>query len=201
MIVITTKNLKILGSWQDVLNDCRMSVNKPPLEKEPSDEFKKEILMAEHTPIRNLCVDWQWPDIPSWCATHFARHSWYKIISTQRPDKTGKKRGDADAPVAFKGRQNMQHSIDTARKRLCFTSSDLTRKYEEDYKWTLTQADPFMGNALVPNCIYRGGCPEPTPCGFYDRFIKTYGQISNLQERYDAYNRAFAFCMKGRSQD
>lgn len=45
-----TKFIKIDG-WQDVLNACRHTVNKAPLAKEPSSEFKKGILIAEHGPL------------------------------------------------------------------------------------------------------------------------------------------------------
>lgn len=179
------------GDWKDVLNDCRASVNKEPLDKEPSDQFKSSILMAEHSPIRNLHIRWQWPNIPSWCATHWVRHMWYSLVSTQRPDKTGKKRGDADAPVTFIGEANPQNLIDSWRKRLCFQAAPLTREYAEDFKWVSYQKEPHISRVLVPNCIYRGGCPESKPCGFYDLFVKTYGQTSDLPLRYKQYEESF----------
>ena len=47
-------NINLKGSWNEVLNDCRYTVSKPPLDKEPSDKFKKSILVAEHSPIRDI---------------------------------------------------------------------------------------------------------------------------------------------------
>ena len=35
-----TKILKIKGSWNEVLNDCRFTVNKKDLKKEPSENLK-----------------------------------------------------------------------------------------------------------------------------------------------------------------
>lgn len=193
-----TKDLKIIGNWRDVLNDCRASVNKAPLEKDPSDKFRKQILMAEHTPVRNLHIRWKW-SIPSWCATHWVRHSWYSLVSTSRPDKTGQARGGPDSLVEFIGEANPHHLIDTQRKRLCNTASSLTRKYAEDLKETISQIDPDIAFVQVPHCIYRGGCPEPTPCGFYDSFVEQYGQTSDLHKRYEQYNEWFAKhkCTKG----
>ena len=41
-----TKILKIKGDWEEIVNDCRATVKKPPLGKEPSEKFKKDILIA-----------------------------------------------------------------------------------------------------------------------------------------------------------
>lgn len=49
-----TKILKIKGDWEEIVNDCRATVKKPPLGKEPSTKFKKDILIAEHSPIRDM---------------------------------------------------------------------------------------------------------------------------------------------------
>ena len=51
-----TEILKIKGDWQEVVNDCRATVNKPELGKEPSVVFKRKILIAEHSPIRDIEV-------------------------------------------------------------------------------------------------------------------------------------------------
>lgn len=61
---------KIKGDWEEVCSDCRSTVGKPPLGKEPSDKFKRSILIAEHSPIRDIHVKWKWENIPSWVATH-----------------------------------------------------------------------------------------------------------------------------------
>ena len=82
-----TDILSIVGSWQEVVDDCRSSVNKPPLGKEPSKEFKLGLLIAEHTPIRLIRIRWRWTNLPSWVATHWVRNTFYKVVSTQRSDK------------------------------------------------------------------------------------------------------------------
>ena len=48
------KLTNIKGSWEEVANRARTTVNKGELGKEPSDKFKRKILMAEHSPIRSL---------------------------------------------------------------------------------------------------------------------------------------------------
>ena len=51
-----TEILKIKGDWQEVVDDCRATVKKSPLGKEPSYAFKKAILISEHSPIRDISV-------------------------------------------------------------------------------------------------------------------------------------------------
>jgi hypothetical protein len=110
-----TDILKIKGDWEEVVNDCRATVGKDELGKEPSETFKRGILVAEHSPIRDLIVRWRWASIKSWVATHWSRHKWDCFIQTQRSDRTGVERNDLPqgAEVSFRGEANAQHLIDT----------------------------------------------------------------------------------------
>lgn len=192
-----TKIIKIKGDWQEVVNDCRTTVGKGELGKEPSATFKKSILISEHSPIRSMSVKWQWMNIPSWVATHFSRHKWECFIKTQRTDRTGISRDKLpqDSPVIMTGEANTQHLIDTARKRLCRLASRETRNYMEDLKSALYIDEHEISDVLVPNCVYRGGCPEPEGCGWYDAICKRDSKFrsTNIQERYDAYNQLFYY--------
>lgn len=193
-----TKIIKIKGDWQEVVNDCRATVGKPPLGKEPSTAFKKSILISEHSTIRAIIIKWIWEGIPSWVATHFSRHKWECYIQTQRTDRTGVNRDKLpqDAPVNFTGEANPQHLIDTARKRLCMLASRKTRRYMENLKTTLKPVEPEISDVLVPNCIYRGGCPEPNGCRWYETMVALYPDLAStdIQKRYDTYNSLF--CVK-----
>lgn len=193
--MIKTEIIKVKGDWQEVVNDCRTTVGKVELGKDPSVKFKREILISEHSPIRSISLKWQWKNIPSWVATHFSRHKWECFIKTQRTDRTGIDRNNLpqDAPVIMTGDANTQHLIDTARKRLCCLASMETRKYMEDLKKEIHELEPEIADVLVPNCVYRCGCPEPLGCGWYKSMIEKYPKIvsTNIQERYDAYNEVF----------
>lgn len=188
-----TKIIKIKGDWQEVVNDCRATVGKDELGKDPSVAFKKSILISEHSPIRDIHVKWIWNDIKSWIATHWSRHKWECFIKTQRPDRTGAQRGGPDTPVTFTGDANVQHLIDTMRKRLCNMASKETKEYAKDLKKTLREIEPEISDVLVPNCIYRCGCPELGGCKWYETVCAAEPKIAstNIQERYDAYNRMF----------
>lgn len=191
-----TEILKIKGDWEEVVNDCRATVGKGALGKEPSQAFKRSILISEHSPIRDIQIKWRWRNIKSWVATHWVRHKWECFVKTQRTDRTGINR-DAlpqEAPVDFTGDANTQALIDTMRKRLCYQASAETRNYAEDFKYSLYDYEAEISDVLVPNCVYRCGCPELQSCGYWDRLIeKTDGAIltSDIQKRYDLYNEIF----------
>ena len=191
-----TEILKIKGDWEEVVNDCRATVGKGELGKEPSVSFKRKILISEHSPIRDIQIKWRWDNIKSWVATHWVRHKWECFVRTQRTDRTGVDRDELPqaAPVSFTGDANTQALIDTMRKRLCRQASIDTRHYAEDLKLAIHDLEPEIGEVLVPNCVYRCGCPELTPCGYWQKLVsETNGSIMtpDIQERYDLYNAIF----------
>lgn len=191
-----TKILKIKGDWEEVVDDCRSTVNKPPLGHEPSSEFKKSILIAEHDPIRDITVKFIWEQIPYWVAMHWKTHIWRSRTTTQRNDRQeiyDRTKASQDSPVDFVGDMNAQHSIDTMKKRLCYMAASETRKYAEDYKITLKDMEPELSDVLVPSCVYRAFCPEPNGCGFWNRFSEnlTKDEIVDYETRYKKYNEWF----------
>ena len=200
-----TKILKVKGDWQEVVDDCRTTVKKPPLGKEPSESFKRNILIAEHSPIRDITVKFEWKNIPYWVAMHWKTHKWESRTSSQRNDRQSnydREKAPQDAPVDFVGEPNAQHQIDTWRKRLCWQASEKTRKYAEDYKITLHSVEPELSDTLVPNCVYRCGCPEMASCpykkthglSYWQHLVIDGGQgicTDNIANRYAAYNKIF----------
>lgn len=191
-----TEILKIKGTWEDVVNDCRNTVSKGELGKEPSSTFKKSILIAEHSPIRNISARFRWVAIKYWVAMHWKTHIWPSNVNTQRNDRQenyDRNKAPQDSPVTFIGEMNAQHTIDTMRKRLCYMASPETRKLAVDFKATLKEIQPEWADVLVPNCVYRCGCPESVSCGFYEAICtKNIDCMSvNIQTRYDAYNEIF----------
>lgn len=164
-----TEILKIKGSWEEVVDDCRSTVSKPPLGHDPRASFKRRILIAEHSPIRDLSARFRWTGIKYWIAMHWKTHHWESKVSTQRSDRTGTPRDKLpqDAPVNFTGEANPQHTIDTWRKRLCYQAAPETRSYAEDFKEAMHEVEPEWSDVLVPNCVYRCGCRRcrPAACG------------------------------------
>lgn len=191
-----TEILKVKGDWQEVVDDCRATVAKPPLGKEPSDEFKRAMVIAEHDPVRDIEIRFSWRNIPYWVAMHWKTHIWRCRTNTQRNDRQKKydrAKAPQDAPVDLIGNMNTQHCIDTGRKRLCYMAAPETRAYMVDFKIALRSIEPQISDAMVPNCIYRCGCPEQSGCGWYQHMVAKHPDLAstNIQKRYDAYNKIF----------
>ena len=69
-------------------------------------------------------------------------------------------------------------------------ASPETRQYAEDFKKALKEVQPELADVLVPNCIYRCGCPEMNGCGWFEKVAKKHANLksTNIAERYDTYN-------------
>lgn len=190
---VKTQIVKIKGDWEEVVNDCRATVKKPPLGHEPSAEWKRAILIAEHDPIRDIIIKFRWKDIKYWVAMHWKTHIWRSRVDSQRNDRQSKydrNKAPQDARVDFIGDPNIQNLIDTMRKRLCHQASPETREYAEDFKITLRAIEPEISDVLVPQCVYRGFCPEMQSCGMWENLSKnlTKEDLLSWEKRYGAYN-------------
>ena len=197
------KILNLNADWTAAKNECRNTVNKDATDKEPSREFVHNLLVSEHSPIRLITVRWRWEGIKSWVSVHFARHwlGWDKWVSTQRTDRTGVDRDKSpqDTPVNMDVNANAQALINVARYRLCYQAAPETRKYMESVKNVLASVDQReLSDIMVPNCVYRCGCPEFKPCGYWNKFIRwalsngyNKEDMMNIHKRYEAYNKYY----------
>ena len=196
-----TKFTWVGNDWRRVKNHCRTTDNKDFTENDATETFKKKLLISEHSPIRLLEFDWSWKKIFYWLSTEWSRHKFEKFISSQRDDRlvdeTPRGKKPQDSLVNFDGYANMQNLIDSWRKRLCYSATDDARRLAEDFKESLHEEYPLESNVLVPNCIYRCGCPEFRSCGFMARFKKWLHDNNkdtdwfDIQQRYDLYNEYF----------
>lgn len=184
----------IQGSWVNIKNKCRTTVNKEYSDKPVDSNFKRKLLVSEHSPIRLLEIDWSWKQIPYWVSTEWSRHKFEKFISTQRTDRTGVDRSEKPqgALVNFDGYANAQNLIDAWRKRLCRCATKEARELAEGFKRELYPIEPELAEVLVPNCVYRCGCPEFETCGYWKTFSRNnFSALTDINERYKCYNREF----------
>ena len=164
------KWLKILGSWADVKAAARSTIGKDGEGAEPSDKWKKQIMLAEHSPIRKIKVAWKWEDLLYCVSVHIVRHKFgiEHFVSTQRTDRTGEDRTvkQQDAPVSHECEANLQAIINISRKRLCNQAAKETREAWQEVKDEIAKHDSVIASCMVRECVYRGFCPEMKPCGF-----------------------------------
>lgn len=150
--------------WKDVLNAARQTVGKGHLHKEPSDNFKKSILLAEHSPIRELIYEVTLQDVPYFVVMHLVRHNiginWF--VKTSREDRTGVKREERRQTdlVDCSFSANAQAFINISKLRLCSRADKDTRAVWQGVIDALREIDPILASVCVPNCIYRGFCTE-----------------------------------------
>lgn len=169
---MSIKFLNVTGTWRDVADAARTTVHKEAGTGEPSSRWKKRILLCEHSPIRKLFVNWKWEDLPYWVSVHFVRHKFgiEHWVSTQRTDRTGEDRGckTQDAPVMHECTANAQAVMFISRRRLCGQASPETRRAWREVVNEIAKKEPELAECCVPECVYRGFCPEFKSCGFAD---------------------------------
>lgn len=101
------------------------------------------------------------------------------FVSTSRPDIDGKQIPREEQkkidPVNMRLFLNAQEIINISRVRLCNKTEKETKKIWNIVIEELRKTEPELANACVPNCIYRGFCPEFESCRFNntEQFKKT----------------------------
>lgn len=178
----------IRGSWKDIYRACLNTIGKDT-DKEPTDLWKRRILMSEHSPIRKLGIQAKWSNLWYWVSTHFVRHKYgiEHFISTQRTDRTKEDRNNKpqNALVMHEIDVNPQAIINISRKRLCYCASPETREAWISFLNELKEYEPQLVEVSVKECVYRGFCPEFYTCG-YATNPKTFPLFRDEVERYRA---------------
>lgn len=201
--------------WVRALNAARRTVGKKamPLNYEPSKNWKKMAIMAEHSPIKLVEYCISFANLRQWVGVHLLRHDHViPQIHTQRGDRRDILAEYPYIQEALNSLQedstsvnprdfvrqgepndqdfyvNAQTLINISRKRLCRAASKETREaWELVVKVLKENVDPVISKFMVPNCIYRGFCPECTSCGYWktSSFKKALNDYRNLIGRGD----------------
>lgn len=187
--------------WKRALNAARRTIGKKPLDKEPSNSWKAKMLLAEHSPIRLIEYEWTWSDIMQWVTTHLVRHheGCEKFVHSQRGDRraildeynvSSRNELPQGATNDMDMTANAQALINISRKRLCNCASKETKEAWKQVKEGVRKVDPVMADKMVPECIYRGFCPEfMNPCGYantekYQQDLKRYRSTNYDESEY-----------------
>lgn len=206
-MVKVTRMECVLPNWIRVVNAARRTWGKKPIDHEPNESWKRSILLAEHSPIRLLEYDFTIEDIRQWITVHLARHhvGCEKFIHSQRQDINDQvevitkrlmeilhqegllKEGWRERDYMFQGETNemdmtcnAQAFINISRKRLCIGCASLeTRLAWQVVINALREVDPILAEKCVPECLYRGFCPEDKRCCGY---VHTEAYKKRLEE-------------------
>lgn len=190
-------------NWKEIRNLCRTTIGREDLETEPTDEWVKKILIAEHSPIRHSLITIEIKNIPYAYMNHLVRHhvSVTPYVKTSRSDRTGIDRGQRSQLdlVDMCLDVNVQSLINISRKRLCLQASTETRIIWEKVINAIREYEPIIADMCTPQCIRCGACVEPfSDCRFFEKFAKnlTKEELLDIKKRYDKYNEFRENCKK-----
>ena len=158
-------------SWIRALNAARRTIGKEEINKEPSDNWKARMLLAEHSPIKLVEYCIKFKSLRQWVGVHLLRHGFtLPFIHSQREDRRELDCPRDELPQGTPNDQdfvvNAQTLINISRKRLCRCASKETREAWEAVKEEMKNVDPIMASKMVPNCVYSGFCRELNCCGY-----------------------------------
>ena len=137
----------------------------------PDDEWKRRMLRARHTPIRSLHFLIRLDEVPSFVATHLARHVHMQpYIQTKRNDLQPDQHAGRETPVIMVVDTNAEELMAIANKRLCGKAHERTREVVMDMSRAVIETNPEFKPFLVPFCM-EYGCHEFEPCGDQERYL------------------------------
>ena len=137
----------------------------------PTSEFVRRLLVARHSPIRELRFSYVIRDVPYWVSVHLVRHhvGFQAYVQSQRNDRQSdydRTKARQDKPVTMRVTLNAEALMTLANKRLCMKASPETREVVQRMCRLAEKVLPELKGLLVPMCEYNGGlCHEINGCG------------------------------------
>ena len=164
----------------DVRSAALNTVNKDYTEGALDYTQMVQYIQSEHSPIRRIRIEIVCEPMNQFTSVHFRTHGTFQehFVSTGRSDRTQKERSITDIKRHIID-TNPMALIDMMRSRLC-----KGKVSKDTYEWAVLIKEHLMetpmdtqkgcwlnviGKMLVPNCVYRCGCPESRPCGLYSQ--------------------------------
>lgn len=158
------------ADWLAVKQRALVTIGKN-VKNPPSQEWKRSILDARHSPIRRLRFSFLLEGIPSWVSVHLCRHIHAQpYVRSQRNDRQqmyDRNKAPQDAPVNMIWDMNAEELLIIANKRLCRQAALETRQVVQEMCDKVTELCPEFSGLLVAPCVYNPGyCHEMKPCGW-----------------------------------
>lgn len=157
------------ADWEWVKTCTLNTVGKKSVSA-PTEEWKKKLILAEHSPLRELWFGIRM-EIPYYVSVHYVRHhiGVNHYVQSQRNDRQknyDRTKAPQDAPVSHIMSLNAQELVFMSHKRLCKQADPATRAVMQEIVRQVVTICPEFEEVLVPLCKYRNGkCTEFYPCG------------------------------------
>ena len=184
--------------WQEIKDSAMFTVHKST-GKYPTTDWKRRMLLAEHSPTRvgRLIVNVY--NIPSFVAGHFVRHNvgFTPFVDSRRDD-----RADYDEVpnrntlinMRFDG--NFQTFINISRRRFCNSAHKDTIYIWKKIMESVKEFEPELHRCCVRECVYRGWCYEyPNGCGYHltDAYNK---ELNDYREDINGWGESYLWLYK-----
>ena len=158
------KVIKFDVDWTEIKNACRKTISMGDSIVEPSSDWKRKLLLAEHSPLRHSLITLDIQDVPFYVMGHLVRHSVgvTPYVGTSREDRTGVDRSERRQTdlVSMRLDLNIQSLINISRKRLCNQADKQTQMLWLQVVRAIAEIDEDIAWACVPEGIRTCGCPE-----------------------------------------
>ena len=153
------------------MKQCTVGTMGKDAKTPPTSDFVRRLLVARHSPIRELRFSYVIRDIPYWVSVHLVRHhvGFQAYVQSQRNDRQSgydRTKAPQDTPVTMRVTLNAEALLTLANKRLCAKASPETREVVQRMCNLAEKVVPELRGLLVPMCEYHGGvCHEIQSCG------------------------------------
>lgn len=181
--------------WTEIKNACRKTISMKDSNVVPGSKWRRDLLIAEHSPLRHSLITIDIEDVPFYVMGHIVRHSVgvTPYVGTSREDRTGKDRSERSQTdlVSMRLDMNIQSLINISRKRLCNQADKQTQIVWLEVVKAIAEYDQDIAWACVPEGIRSCGCPEKFGnCRACENIIKqmVFDDRLDLTKRYDHYN-------------
>lgn len=152
--------------WMKVKQRAMVTIGKEA-KTPPSDDWKRRILRARHSPIRKLQFSF-YIECPYWVSVHLCRHIHAQpYVKSQRNDRQSeydRNKAPQDEMVSMIWDMNAEELCVIENKRLCKKASEETRQVAKMMCDEVLKTNPEFSKELVPMCIRENGCNEMFPC-------------------------------------
>ena len=144
-----------------LVKKCTLVTVGKETDKLATEKFKRDMLRARHSPIREARFLFYLTDIPYWVSVHLCRHVHAQpYVKTQRNDRQNaydRNSAPQNAPVDMMWSVNSEELITIVNKRLCRLASKETRELVKMICDEVIKVCPEFKNELVPMCVRNGG--------------------------------------------
>lgn len=193
-MIMEVKVIKWDVDWLEIKNLCRKTISMKDSKIEPTTEWKRKLLLAEHSPLRHSLITIDIVDLPYAMMAHLVRHhvGVTPYVTTSRSDRTGVDRNTRSQMdlVSMRMDLNIQSLINISRKRLCNQADPETIRIWEQVLLAVKEHDEDIYWACTPECIRSCSCSEKFGnCKYFENFAKDLSkeELINIETRYDIY--------------